>query len=164
MLAVQIALAVSILLCALVAGLVFAFAVIIMPGIKSLEDRDFLRAFVVMDRVIQNNHPVFLVVWIGSALATMTLAAMSIWQLDGIHRLIAILFSATYVVGVQLPTIVINIPLNNRLQQLDLDAMNETELAIARNEFESRWNMWNTIRTFVATVVTAGLIVLALAL
>ena len=76
---IQFVLAVSILLCSLVAGLVLTFAIIVMPGIKSLKDRDFLRAFVVMDRVIQNNHPVFMFVWLGSAAAVIVLAILAIW-------------------------------------------------------------------------------------
>jgi uncharacterized membrane protein len=37
----------------LVAGFLFAFAAVIMPGIRSLGDRAFIRAFQVIDRVIQ---------------------------------------------------------------------------------------------------------------
>ena len=160
----EIALAVSTLLCSLVAGLVFAFAIVIMPGIKVLDDFNFLQAFKVMDRVIQNNQPVFIFVWLGSAAAVIVLALLSIWQLTGVNRVLAIVCSAVFLLGVQLPTVTINIPLNNRLQSLDLDAMEESELHEARKEFESRWNLWNSIRTGVATVATAGLIILALRL
>ena len=158
---IQFVLAVSILLCSLVAGLVLTFAIIVMPGIKSLKDRDFLRAFVVMDRVIQNNHPVFMFVWLGSAAAVIVLAILAIWQLDGVSRVVAIVLSAIYILGVQLPTIIINIPLNTLLQSLDLESLNETQLAEARMDFERRWNSWNLFRTVVATVVASGLIILA---
>ena len=39
------AVALSAILCSLVAGFVFAFATVAMPGIQSLGDRDFLGAF-----------------------------------------------------------------------------------------------------------------------
>ena len=55
-------------LCSLVAGFLFAFAIVAMPGIRNLNDRDFIRAFQVMDRVIQNNQPIFMLVWAGSVL------------------------------------------------------------------------------------------------
>ena len=55
------------LLCALVAGLLFAFAVVTIPGISRLNDREFIRAFQVMDDVIQRNQPIFMLVWLGSA-------------------------------------------------------------------------------------------------
>lgn len=55
----QISLGLATLLCSLVAGFLFSFAIVVMPGISDLNDREFLRAFQVMDRVIQNNQPVF---------------------------------------------------------------------------------------------------------
>ena len=39
---IQVGLFLATLFCSLVAGLVFAFAIVVMPGIKSLGDRDFL--------------------------------------------------------------------------------------------------------------------------
>ncbi|MGB5425029.1 MAG: hypothetical protein WBN03_22880, partial [Desulfobacterales bacterium] len=62
----QAALILATFLCSLVAGFLFAFSVVVMPGIRSLNDREFIRAFQVMDRVIQNNQPIFMLVWIGS--------------------------------------------------------------------------------------------------
>jgi uncharacterized membrane protein len=40
-------------LCSLVAGFLFAFATVVMPGIKSLDDGSFIRAFQVIDGVIR---------------------------------------------------------------------------------------------------------------
>ena len=48
---------VSTLLCALVTGFIFTYAVVVMPGFAKLDDRDFIRAFQVTDGVIQNNQP-----------------------------------------------------------------------------------------------------------
>ena len=62
----RIVLVVSTLLCTLVAGIVLAFASVVMPGIRRLNDHDFLQAFKTMDRVIQDNQPVFMLVWAGS--------------------------------------------------------------------------------------------------
>ena len=52
----QIALALATFLCSLVAGFLFAFAVVVMPGIRNLGDREFLRAFQEIDGVIQRGH------------------------------------------------------------------------------------------------------------
>ena len=49
----QFVLVLTTFLCSLVAGFLLAFAVVAMPGIKSLNDRDFLKAFQAMDRIIQ---------------------------------------------------------------------------------------------------------------
>ena len=100
----QVTLIVATFLCTLVAGFVFAFAVVVMPGLL------------------------------------------------------------VYLLGVQLPTAVINIPLNNRVQTLAIADMDGTAREEARREFESRWNHSNSARTVVACLVSIVLIVLLLRL
>ncbi len=156
----QIALISATFLCSLVAGFLFAFALVVMPGIRSLDDREFIRAFQVMDRVIQTNQPIFMLVWVGSVVALVTAAVLGIGQLDGYGRLLIIFAALAYLSGVQLPTFTINIPLNNKLQTLDVDAMNETTQKAARKDFEPRWNLWNSIRGAFASVASALLIIL----
>ena len=156
----QIVLILATFLCSLAAGLLFAFAIVVMPGIRSLNDREFIRAFQVMDGVIQNNQPLFVLVWVGSVVVIIISAVFGFGQLDGVGRLLLILATLAYILGVQLPTITINIPLNNKLQTLDVDAMNETTHKTARKDFEPRWNRWNSIRTAIASLVSALLIIL----
>ncbi len=158
------ALIVATLLCSLVAGFLFAFAVVAMPGIGSLPDREFLRAFQVMDRVIQNNQPLFLLVWMGSVVSLLAAAALGIGQLDGSGRLLMIVALLTYLLGVQLPTVAINFPLNNAVQALEIDGMDEAALDAARRNFEPRWNTWNSIRTTLAGLVVVLLLVVLLRL
>jgi len=162
MLALVTALTISIVLCGLVAGLVFTFAIIIMPGIKSLNDHGFLQAFKVMDSIIQNNHPLFLLVWPGSVLAILMLGLLSIFYLQGLDRVFAILSATIYLLGVQLPTVLINVPLNNQLQRKNLDALSNEALKQAREAFEPRWVLWNTLRTFVAILVVLMLVIVAI--
>ncbi len=156
----QIALILATFLCSLVAGLLFAFAIVAMPGIRNLNDREFIRAFQVMDRVIQNNQPIFMLVWLGSVLALLASAVLGFGQLDGAGRLLIIFAALAYLLGVQLLTVTINVPLNNQLQTLDVDAMNETTQKEARKDFEPRWNRWNSIRAAFASLASALLIIL----
>ena len=148
------------LLCSLVAGLLLAFAIVVMPGIKRLSDREFIRAFQVMDDVIQNRQPIFVVVWLGSVVALLTSAVLGIGHLDGYGRLLIIGAALVYLLGVQLPTIAINLPLNNKLRSLEVDAMNETSQRAARADFEPRWNRWNAIRTAFASLTSTQLMFL----
>ena len=157
---IQLALILSALLCSLVAGLVLTFSIVVMPGIRTLGDLDFLRSFKAMDRVIQNNQPIFMLVWVGSALVLLASTVLGIWRLEGLDRILLIIACAIYMFGVHVPTVTINIPLNNRLQSLDLDAMTQSELLATTEMFESRWLRWNTIRTIVATLTTVLLLVL----
>ncbi len=160
----QIALIAATLLCSLVAGFVFAFAVVVMPGIKGLKDREFIQAFQVMDRVIQNNQPLFVFVWVGSVVVLVVSAVLGFGQLDAGGRLLIVGATLIYVFGVQVPTLTINVPLNNRLQTLDVDAMTDTSRKDARADFEPRWIRWNSIRTALASVASALLMILLLRL
>ena len=158
----QVALILATFLCSLVAGFLFAFAVVVMAGIKNLNNREFIRAFQTIDGVIQNNQPIFVVVWLGSVVALIVAAAFGVGHLDAMGRWLLIVSTLAYLLGVQLPTFTINIPLNNRLQSLNVDAMDESEQESAREVFEGRWNRWNAIRTVVSCLVSLLLIVLVL--
>jgi len=148
----------STLLVALVAGVTLTFAIVVMPGIASLNNRDYLRAFQVMDRVIQQRQPIFMIVWLGSVLSLMASAAIGISQLEGMDRVLQFLAIGAYLIGVQLPTAVVNVPLNNRLQGLNLEAEEESSLERLRKEFETKWIPWNTTRAIVAVGVAVTLL------
>lgn len=158
----ELALILATLLVALVAGFVFAFASVVMPGIAKLGDREFIRSFQVIDGVIQAGQPVFGLVWMGSAVALLLSAVMGVLQLDGIERAFVVVSALAYVFGVQVPTFRINVPLNNALQKLDVDAMDEDALASARQSFEGRWVKWNSIRTVLASLVSVVLMIVLL--
>lgn len=147
-------------LCSLVAGFLFAFAAVVMPGIRNLDDGGFIRAFQVIDRVIQDNQPLFVLVWVGSVAAVIAAAVLGIWALSGADRLLLIAVAVVYLVCVQLPTAAINIPLNNTLQRLNTGAMDEQALGRAREAFEPRWNRWNVIRTVCASLASLLLMLL----
>ena len=148
------------LLCSLVAGLLLGFAIVAMPGIKNLNDREFIRSFQVMDAVIQNNHPIFMLVWMGSILTIVMATVIGFGQLDTLGRVLLISAALLYVFGVQLPTIMINIPLNNQLQSLNIDNMDVSAHAAARLNFEPRWNQSNRFRTGIATLTSLLLLIL----
>jgi uncharacterized membrane protein len=156
----QIALIAATFLCSLVAGFLFAFAVVVMPGIRSLNDGEFISAFRAIDGVIQRNQPLFMFVWVGSVLLLVAAAFAGVWTLGGVSRLLLILAALLYIFGVQAPTVGINIPLNNQLQQIDPGTMSETARRRARDDFEQRWNQWNVFRTVCASAVSGLLVVL----
>ena len=147
-------------LCSLVAGFLFAFAVVIMPGIRSLDDGGFIRVFQVIDRVIQNNQPLFMFVWVGSVLSLIAAAMLGLRALGGTNRLLLIVATLLYLLCVQMPTATINIRLNNELQKLEPSTMNETMRKRARADFEPRWNRWNAIRTACGCLTSILLLIL----
>lgn len=160
----SIILALSTFFCALVAGFLIAFTVVVMPGIQTLNDHDFLQAFKVMDRVIQHNQPIFIFIWLGSVLAVLAAIWIGFTSLAGTDRWLVIIAAAIYIFAAQLPTAIINVPLNNELQQQDLGSQSPAELKESRKRFEPRWIRWNTVRTVVATMSTALFLLVVLKL
>ena len=156
----QIALVAATVLSSLVAGFLFAFAVVVMPGFAKLEDKDYLRAYQEVDGVIQRGQPLFGLVWVGSALALLVSLFLGFGQLVGSQQGLLMIAVAVFILGVQLPTILVNIPLNNAVKSLDLAGIDAAESRAARERFEGRWNRWNVIRTVLATLTTALLVVL----
>lgn len=148
---------VSTLLCALVTGFIFTYAVVVMPGFAKLDDRDFIRAFQVTDGVIQNNQPLFMLAWVGSIVSVVATMILGFIELHGIERWTVIAIGFVYLLGVQGITIRVHLPLNNRLQRLEIDEMDPESLSKERNKFETRWNYFNNIRTLIASAVSFSL-------
>jgi uncharacterized membrane protein len=158
----QATLILATLLCALVAGFLFAFAAVVMPGIRNLDDGAFIRTFQAIDRIIQNSQPLFIGVWVGSVLTLLVATVVGVRAVNGLERTMLVGAAALYLLCVQLPTITVNVPLNNALQEVNPDAMNEAARQRARYEFEARWNRWNMFRTACA-ILTSLLLMLLLA-
>ena len=158
----QATLLVATLFCALATGFTLLFAIVVMPGIGALENDAFLQTFQTMDRVIQENQPLFIFVWLGSAVFLLITAVLGFGQLMGVERFLLVGITAVYLLGVQLPTILINIPLNNRIQTLTIETLSIENQAAERQRFEARWNRWNRIRAAIGCVVSVGLLVLML--
>ena len=157
MVIVEPVLFVAAVLCSLQAGFLFAFAVIVMPGLQKLSDQEFIRSFQVMDGIIQKNQPLFMIVWLGSAFTVIAASALSLVYWGGIERLVLLLTAAGQIFGIQLPTILINIPLNNALQAVDVRASSEADNRRSREVFETRWNRWNVARTCLSCVLAMTL-------
>ncbi len=104
--------------------------------------------------------PPIVFVWLGSIVAVLASMVLGIGRLDGTARLLMVVAGFVYLLVVQLPTFIINVPLNNKLQALDVDALNEASLNVARKDFEPRWNLWNSIRTAFASLVSVQLVIL----
>lgn len=157
----HVTLLLSIIFCSLVAGLLFGFAIVVMPGIAKLSDKEYLLSFKHMDGIIQNNQPLFVLVWAGSILSVILTLVLGIMNLKGEQLYLLAGAASLYLVGVQLPTFRVNIPLNNELQNLDIEELEETQAKSSRTKFETPWNRWNRIRTINA-IVAVSMFLLAL--
>ena len=156
----DISLIFSILSCSLVGGFVFTYAIVVMPGLSKLNDKDFLRAFQVTDAVIQNKQPLFMFTWIGSIVAMLTTILVSLVSVGLSETWLIVLVGVAYLLGVQGITVAIHLPLNNHIQKVKIEELNDKTLADERLKFETKWNFFNNIRTVVAISVSLLLLIL----
>ncbi len=156
----DISLIFSILTCSLVTGFIFTYAVVVMPGLSKLNDKEFIRAFQVTDGIIQNNQPLFMLTWVGSIIAILSSILIAIIFFGISETWLIILVGVVYLLGVQGITISIHIPLNNHLQQVNIDELNAERLSEERIKFENKWNNFNIIRTIIAFSVSVILLLI----
>ena len=149
----------SILSCSLVTGFIFTYAIIVMPGLSKLSDKEFLKAFQVTDAVIQNKQPIFMVIWVGSIVSVLSLILISIVYVGLSETWLIVLVALIYLMGVQGITILIHLPLNNQIQKLNLEKLNDENLKNERLNFEIKWNFFNNIRTTIAFFVSLTLLI-----
>lgn len=158
----QIVFIIAVLLCSLTAGFLLGFAVVVMPGLKRLSDSEYLKAFQAIDGIIQDGQPLFMLMWVGSVILLVISVVLGIGHLESPERLYLILATLVYLFGVHVPTIAVNIPMNNALKNMNIDALSEQDVRNAREDFEPRWNRWNRIRTMFSIFTVVLLIVLLL--
>ena len=150
----------SVILCALVTGFIFTYAIVVMPGFSKLSDKEFIKAFQVTDEVIQNNQPLFMITWIGSIISILLTIIVATATTGLSNSWLIILVGFIYLLGVQGVTIVIHLPLNNHIQKMDIDKMTDKNLGEERRKFQKKWNFFNNIRTSVAFLVSVTLILI----
>jgi uncharacterized membrane protein len=156
----DISLIFSITTCCLVTGFIFTYAIVVMPGFSKMNDKEFLKAFQVTDAIIQNNQPLFMLTWIGSIISILSTIVISIVILGISDAWYIVLVGIIYLLGVQVVTFSIHIPLNNHLQQFDFDKLDDQKLNKERLKFEKKWNYFNNFRTVIAFFVSLALIII----
>ena len=144
----------STLLCSLVTGFILTYAIVVMPGLSKLDDKEFIKAFQVTDGIIQNNQPIFILIWVGSIISVVSTIIISIFTLGILEGWKIIFVGLVYLIGVQAITIIIHLPLNKRIQNIDINSTSSQSLNEERKNFEKKWNYFNNIRTVIAFLVT----------
>ena len=77
-----------------------------------------------------------------------------------LDSLMIICVCSIYLFGVQGITIPIHLPLNQRIQNLDINILDNEKLNEVRIKFENKWNYYNKIRTGIAFFVSLMLLII----
>ena len=150
---------VAILSTGLMAGIFFNWTNAVKPGIGTLDDMTYMKAFQAMNRLILN--PLFYIVFILPVLTISISTYMSFGSTKLYVFELFLLSTLLYVLGVFLITILGNIPLNDLLENTDLEKISLTELSDLRGKIENKWNNFNLIRT-VSSFISFLLLVICL--
>jgi uncharacterized membrane protein len=156
----DISLILSILSCSLLTGFIFTYAIVVMPGLSKLNDKEFIRAFQATDSVIQNKQPLFILTWIGSIVSLLSAILITIVSVGLSEAWLIVFIGIVYLLGVQGITISIHLPLNSHIQKLKINELNDQTLSEERLKFETKWNYFNNIRTSIAFSVSLLLLIL----
>jgi uncharacterized membrane protein len=136
-----VALLAATLTAGLIAGVYGIFALAIMPGLRTTDDRTFVAAFHAIDRAIVN--PLFMLWFFGPLLFA---AAAALGGGDALPWIVAALVLSLVVVVI---TFAVHLPLNDAVKA-------------GREPFqEARWVAWNVVRA-VLSVAAFGLLMWAL--
>jgi uncharacterized membrane protein len=106
-----------------------------MPGLSKLDDKAFIKAFQVTDRIIQNNQPIFILIWLGLIISVFSTIIVSIFSLGILEAWLIIFTSVVYFLGVQVITIIIHLPLNRRIQNIDINSNSSQTFSDERKNF-----------------------------
>lgn len=140
----------------LMAGLFFAFSVVIMQSLEGLPGTQGMHGMQLINDKIQN--PVFLTVFMGTGLAAAVLGGLAIFRIDGPEKWWILAGAVLYLVGVVMLTGGYHIPRNDHLMTIDV---NSPGAAKEWADFIKEWVPMNHVRTL-AAIGSFGSFVMAL--
>ena len=129
----------------LMAGLFYAYACSVMPGLRRTDDRTIVAVMQRINVAIVNGW--FLVVFLGALVLAGLAAVLHLGARPVLPWIVAglVLYAATLAV-----TFGVNIPLNNALDAAG-DPDEIADPAAVRERFEVRWVRWNVVRAVTST-------------
>ncbi len=148
------ALGISIVDMGLIAGLFYAYACSVMPGLARATDRTYLEAMRGINLAIIN--PVFFASFIGAGIVTAAALVLD-WSSDSHPALWWIAAGLVLWAVMFLVTMAFNVPLNDELERVFKDGV-DGELERIREKFETSWVTWNIVRALAATGALASLV------
>lgn len=135
----------SVITTGLMSGLLYGWAVSVIPGTRRIPDSAYVDTMQHINRAIIN--PAFIVPFMGVPL----LVGVASWAQfrAGNHRRGWLLAgaAATYAVGVLGVTVGRNVPLNDALDRFDLRQAAADAVERRRTTYETPWNRWHFVRT-----------------
>ena len=137
----------AVILTGLSAGFFYAWSVSVIPGTKKVDGTVYLETMQSINRAILN--PAFFLIFFGSLIF---LSIGSLYQFNTGKTTFWFMLAASllYLIGTVGVTGLGNVPLNNKLDALNLNEMSPQKQLEFRNYYEKNWNRLHLIRTIFA--------------
>lgn len=136
----------------MLSGLLYAFSVSVIPGLRDLVAQEHIAT---MQRInVRIINPAFMLTLLGPT-GLIPLAAFL--HRDNASFPLLLAAAALHIIGVNGVTIVGNVPLNNRLAEVSVDRLNEMEAERIRQDYHGQGSAWmrlHHVRTLAAVATT----------
>ena len=139
----------TLLLTGAVAGVFFAYSVSVMTGLDAVRPDQAIAAMRSVNEKIKN--PVFLPAFLFAPVAAVVTGVLLLVQGRRTAGLLFLLAAAAYVLGALVPSIAVNIPMNDALATVKVPATAEGAARVW-SDYSSRWTLWNHVRTVSSSV------------
>jgi uncharacterized membrane protein len=137
----------------LMGGLLFAFSNFVMKALVEQPPASAIRTMQAINVTIVN--PLFLAIFLGTALATAILAVTALLRLSTPGMPLLLVGAALFLLGAFGVTLIFNVPLNNALATQDPGTAAAAQFWLS---YVSRWMVWNHVRTIASLAATVCLI------
>jgi len=140
------------------AGLYLGWAISVLPGFWPLEDRAMLVVFQQMNRSILNKA--FITLFIAATFAAPATLVLYWSRLTDADRYMMIVITFLLIVGHLLVTFLGNIPVNQRLDKMNIDTATNAEVVAMAALLKVNWRRLHWTRTVATTLAFLLLLVL----
>jgi uncharacterized membrane protein len=138
----------------LMAGVFFAFSAFVMKALARLPATQGIAAMQSINVVVLN--PVFLGVFLGTAVACLLLTVVSVFEWDTPGTASVLAGSAIYLFGTVGVTRAFNVPRNDALASVEPASIDGATLWA---DYVVSWTAWNHVRTAAALIAAAAFMV-----
>jgi len=133
---------VSILACALIAGVFLTFSDFVMRSLNAAHVDSGIEVMQMIN--IEVFKTIFMVMLLGMSALSPVLIGYAYFKLTGPTSVLIMIGAAIYLVGVFAVTLVFNVPMNNHLAHLDYS--NAEAAAYWTSTYFPQWTFWNSVR------------------
>jgi uncharacterized membrane protein len=144
----------------LLAGVFYTFNVAVVPALRAVKGTRHIATMQAINDKIKN--PVFFLSFFGP---TILLPLAAYLHRGGAQFPLLVAAALLHIIGANGVTIVGNIPLNERLDKVDVEQLSEAEADHIRTEFQGRgspWMRFHNIRTLTSIAATALVLIACL--